>query len=801
MGGFWQDMRYAGRSLRKAPGFSTVVVFILAIGIGANVAIFSIMDTTLVRSLPYPEPDRLVMGETTFDGYVNPMSSAQDYWDYRDLSTSFSSLAAFTAFTRNHTITGADEPERVSGIIVSVDLFPTLGVGPAAGRGFSADEALEGAPDVVMISYGYWQRRFGGSPDAVGATLVLDGFPYTVVGVMPANFRLVFDVDVWRPMRPDSPFTGARRFHNWLILGRLKPGVTIEAAQSEVDVISAQLAAEYPETNRTKALLLSELQDFLVEDYRTALFLLMGTVGLVLLIACGNVAGLLLARGSARRTELSVRAAIGASGSRLVRQLLTESVALALAAGIAGTVLAVWLERGFIHLLSIDVPGTAAAGISGSVLVFALAISLATGLVFGIAPAFRAAGGNLVEDLKSGGRTTDAGGSRFRGGLVVAQVAISIVLLVGAGLLIRSFATLTGVDPGFRTANLLTAEIRLPGNEYEERERRIQFYTGLVEEVGAIPGVEDVALINQLPIRDPGNNTYVYAAESPPLESDEPTLAFNRTVLPGYFEAMGVPLRSGRDIEASDVEGSPEVIVISEAMADSLFPGQNALGRQVVVDFGEAVTFEVVGVVADVRMTSLRSAPRLTMYSSYRQVPYYTMRIAVRTSIDPGSVAGPLRSAVWSQDRNIPVADLATMEQVMSRSLAGSRTIAIALATFAAVALLLATIGLYGVLAYYVTRRHHEIGIRVALGAEATDIVELVLKRGFALTAAGIVVGLLGAFGATRLLSEMLYNTEPTDPMTFAAVSVFFALVAIVACLMPAWRALRVDPLIALQSE
>jgi putative ABC transport system permease protein len=801
MGGFWQDIRYAIRSLIKSPGFTAVVVLILALGIGANVAMYSIIDTAMIRSLPYAEPERLVMGRATFNGNVNPWASAYDFWDYQELSTSFENLAAFWGFPVNGTVTGGERPERLVINTASRELFPLLGVRPQIGRLPSGEEALEGAPSVALISHGLWQRRYGGAPDVIGRTMTLDGTSVEIIGVMPRGFSFRFAVDVWLPMRPDSPFVGARRFHNWLILGRLKPGVTLAEAQSEVDVISAQLEAQYPDSNTGKALLLTELQEAMVEGYRASLFMLMAAVVVVLLIACGNVAGLLLAHGSTRRTELSLRAALGASAGRVVRQLLTESVVMAVVAGIFGTLVALWLQDLFVQLLQIDLPGAAEVGLSLSMLGFALLVSVVTGLVFGIVPAIRASRGELVDDLKSGVRTTDAGGAKFRSGLVVVQVAFSIMLLVGAGLLIRSFTSLTGVDPGFDARNLLTAEISLRGEEYSERDARIQFFTGLREEVRAIPGVESVAFINQLPILNPGNNTYVWPIDRPPLDPADQRSAFARGVLPGYFDAMGIPLLSGRDIQETDTREAPPVLVISRAMADTFFPGQDPIGKQVVVDFGDQTAFEIVGVVEDVRASSLAGGPFYAFYTAYWQMAYSTMRVAVRTAVRPQSIIPAFREAVWSLDGDIPLDELATMDEVLSRSVAGWRVRAVALTIFAAVALLLAAVGLYGVLAYYVSRRQYEIGIRVAMGAAEGDIVELVLKRGLALVGLGLVIGLAGSVAVSRLLEDMLFRVEATDLTTFVAVSLFFIVVAVLACLLPAWRALRVQPAIALQAE
>ncbi|UCG85778.1 MAG: ABC transporter permease [Gemmatimonadota bacterium] len=796
-----QDVRYTLRNLGRNPGFTALVVLILAVGIGANVAMFSTMNQALIRPLPYEEPERLVLGRATFNGNINPLMSAYDYFDYHERNEVFQSLGAINFGPLDVTVTGGEEPEQVAGVLVSWDLFPTLGIPAAAGRHFTPEEGQPDGPAVVMLSGGYWQRRFGSVPDAVGQSITVNGFPLTVVGVMPPDFQFLYDADVWVPMRRDGPFAEARRWHNWLLVGRLKSGVTLERAQADMDVISAQLASEYPETNRDKALLLTELHEALAEDYRTSVFLLMGAVALVLLIACGNVASLLLARGSVRRCELSVRAALGASASRLLRQLLTESAVTAAAAGILGTALAVWLQQLILQIMPIDIPGMQGLGISGSMLAFAVILSATTGLLFGMLPAMRAAQTNVVEDIKSSARTIDSGGSRFRSALVMAQVAVSVVLLIGSGLLIRSFATLRGVNPGFETEQLLTAEIRLTQDKYAEAEQRVNFFTKLMEDVQSIPGVTHVALINQLPVRTPGNNIYVYAADRPPTNPTDRDVAFTRTVFPGYFDAMGIPLLRGRDVEPSDVADSPPVLVVNETMAQTLFPDEDPIGRQVVVDMGQDVSFEVIGVVGDVRISGPRYNPRLAMYGSYFQRPYYNMGIAVRTAVAPTSIARALRAAVWSQDRDIPVTDLSTMSDLIARTVSRDKVMALSLTLFAAVAMSLAAIGLYGVLAYYVSRRAHEIGIRVALGAGARDIVRLVLRRGVALVVVGILLGLVGAFWITRLIQQMLFMIEPTDPATFVTVSMFFAVIGAIACLIPAWRALRVDPLTALQTE
>ncbi len=796
-----QDIRHTVRGVARNPGFTTLVILVLAVGIGANVAMFSTMYQALLRPLPFPEPGKLVFGRATFNGNINPLASGYDYFDYRERNRTLESLGAILFGAIDVTVTGGDEPEQISATFASWDLFRTLGVPAQLGRHFSPEEGVLGGPNVAIIGHGYWQRHFGGAGDVVGRSITVNGAPVAIVGVMPAGFEFLYDVDLWAPMQRDGAFADARRWHNWLLVGRLRPDVSIETAQADMDAISAQLAAEYPETNRDKAMLLTDLHEAMAENYRTSLLLLMAAVGLVLLIACGNVASLLLARGSVRRSELSIRAALGASGSRLMRQLLTESLVTAITAGVLGTLLAIWLQKLILQFMPIDIPGMEAQGISLSMLGFALLLSAVTGLLFGMLPAVRAAQTNVVEDIKSSVRTTDSRGSRFRSALVVAQVAVSVILLIGSGLLIRSFANLRGVNPGLDPRNLLTAEIRLTNDKYPDAEQRINFYSQLLQGVSAIPGVTEVALINQLPIRNPGNNIYVYAADRPPADPNDRNVAYTRTIFPGYFDAMRIPLRRGRAIERSDVAGSPRVLVINETMAATLFPDEDPIGRQVVIDQGEEVAYEVVGVVGDVRLDGPRYNPRLTMYGSYFQRPIYTMRMAIRTAVEPTTIARDLRRVVWSQDRDIPLDELSTMSDLIARSVSRDRVMALSLALFAAVAMSLAAIGLYGTLAYYVSRRVNEIGLRVALGAASGDILRMVLKHGLALVAIGIALGLVGAFWATRLIQQMLFTIDPTDPVTFAGVSLFFALVALAACLIPAWKALRVDPLTALAAQ
>ncbi|MGD2218507.1 MAG: ABC transporter permease, partial [Gemmatimonadales bacterium] len=708
-------------------------------------------------------------------------------------------LAAFSGFPRTLVVTGVERPERVSGLVVSHELFPALRVTPRIGRGFNEEDELESAPRVAIVSYGYWQQELGGGPDVIGRTLSIDGSAAEVVGVMPPSFRFRFDVDFWLPMRRDDQFIAERGKTNWSVVGRLAPGVSLVQAQSEVGVIAAQLAAQYPDSNRGIGLKLRNLQEAWSENYRESLFMLQVAVALVLLIACGNVASLLLARGSARRTELSVRGALGASGARIARQLLTESLLLAGVAGLLGVLLAQWLQPLLLRLTAVGGSAIWEPGLSPSVLSFVVAVSLLTGLVFGTFPALQASRGDLAQDLTSGVRTTDRGGVRFRRGLVVSQVAVSIVLLIGAGLLIRSLASLMQVDLGFDTEDLVTAEIQLPRDEYGDTDRRVQFYTELTRRLEAVPGVESVGLISQIPIRQPGNNEPVYDVEDPPPGLVDARTAYYRIVRPGYFEAMGIPLHAGRDIEPTDGVGSPLVFVVNQAFVDSILKGRDPIGRQVVLDY--EYTFEVVGVVGDVLTGGPGDDRFPAMYGSYAQIPYFDMGLVVRASERLKSLGGALRAALWSLEPAVPDPELITMDGLLSRSQLTRRTRTVALALFAAVAVLLAAVGLYGVLAQSVVERRREIGVRMALGARPGDITELMLRKGLLLVAIGIGIGLIGALATSRLLEQMLFQVAPTDPTTFAVVSIIFTAVAAVACLLPAWRAVRVDPVAVLQAE
>jgi putative ABC transport system permease protein len=765
---------------------------------------FSVVERAMGRSLPYQEPNRLVFGRATFDGNVNPWASFPDYMDYRDRAGSLESLATIGGGSSLMTVTGADEPVQASLTFVTPNLFETLGVPPALGRTFTIDELPAEGTGEVVISHAFWQSWFGGAPDVLGKALIVEGGPLTVTGVMPAGFRFLYDTDLWAPPWPGNSNPITRRYHNWLLVGRLAEGVSLDAARAEIDVISTQLQEAYPESNRSKALQIDRLQEAMVEGYRQSLLVMAGAIVLVLLIACSNVASLLMARGSTRAPELAVRAAIGAGRSRLTRGLLVECVILALGAGGLGIMMAVWLQNLILRFVSMDLLGIGESGPSASMLGIAVALSLATVLLFGIVPSVLTARADPASDLREGTRGSTSGtGVRFRSGLVVFQVALSLVLLVGSGLLLRSFARLRAVDPGFRVENILTGTVSLPSDGYGDGALRVQFFQRLKESVESLPGVESVALINRLPILHPAGNVAIWAPERPPETNRDAPWADRRIVFPGYFETMEIPLLQGRTLEDTDVSGSTPVIVLARRTAEMVFPDEDPLGRQVAVDMGgdEPGFFEVVGVVEDHQLTSLSGSRRPAMFFAYAQLPSSTMRLAVTSATDPSALFRPVQERIWDLDRDIVLGDAQTLEQAVANSISGARSVSIVLGVFASAAIALAALGLYGVLAYLVTRRVHEIGIRMALGASSGRVLGLVLAKGMVLVGVGSLLGIAGALGASRLVEGMLFQVSPTDPGTYAGVTGLFLMVGLGACFLPAWRALKIDPVEAFRAE
>jgi putative ABC transport system permease protein len=795
-----RDVRFAMRSLRRSLGFSLATIVILALGIGGVTAMFSTLYTVLIRPLPYPEANRLVLGRATYSGDINPMVAGPDYVDYRDQSHSFSALEAYFVFPMEVTVIADQSAERARSLIVSAGLFQTLGMNMASGRHFTAEEGRDNGPPVAIVSHDFWQKHFAGETSVAGRFLTIDGSAYNIVGVTPRDFQFIHDVDVWFPLRPQN--LGPRRYNNWLILGRLRDGVSLAAAQSDVDVIAAQLERAYPDTNARKALLLTPLLSGFAEQYRSGFGLLCGGTAAILLIACANAAGLLLARGAARHGELAVRAAIGASHWRLVRLLLTEALILAGAAGVLGSILAVWMQRGLLRLMPIETLLLRDVGISRSMLLVAFATTLLTGFGFGLLPAWRARQVNPARDLKSGASGSGRHGVRLRGGLVVGQVAVSFVLLVIAGLLVRSLTGLNRADPGFNPRNLLTAEVPLPPGDYPEP-KRIVFFATLLDSVRSLPGVESAAVVSQVPLRDPYNNVGIYAADAPPVKPSDSGDGYQRVVLPGYFRAMGIPLWAGRDIQPTDSAESRRVVVISRQLAKSLFADRDPLGQRVVIDQAAEVTWEVVGVVADVKQSGLRedASSRGTFYRAHAQQAWSTMRLAIRTARNPQAIVPSLRTLLQKMDPRIPLSGPRTMEDVIANATVSESAQALFLMTFSLLALTLAAAGIYGLLAFSVAQRRYEIGIRLALGATRSVIARGILREAGRLVLAGVVAGGLSSLGATQLIRANLYGVGSIDPPTLVAAALVLLLIAGLAAWLPAHRAARVDPVVALRAE
>jgi putative ABC transport system permease protein len=799
-----QDIRYALRSSLHRPAFAVLVVLTLGVGIGANSAMFSIVNSALLQPLPYEQPDELVYLFGAFRGGDQASISPPDFLDYRDRQTVFASLAARSPFG-SAVISGADRPERVPASIATANFFSTLGVQPILGRAFRPDEE-QGEHSVVIISHGLWQEYFGQDPDIIGRSVTIDGRPHTVVGVLPPLVDGTINVQVWRPVPFGTDDTTVRRFHFLRGLGRLAPGVTVAQAQRELDAIAKQLEQAYPE-NETWKLRLVPYREIVVGDVASrSLIVLMAAVGLVLLIACGNVASLLLARATARSGEMAIRTALGASRPRLIRQLLTESLVLALTAGAVGVGLAYYFVEGVRAVGAGIVPRLAELALDRTALVFTFALSLATSLVFGLAPALQAAGSGVAAALTSlgrgsGGRT----GARTRSVLVVAQVAVSFVMLIVAGLLIRSLWQIQRVDPGFDPRNVFTAEIPLPGTTYQMRADVDRFWSTLTDRVRAIPGVEMAAGTTLLPLRG-GGDTYFYVDGRPPASDAEKLNATVSIVTDDYFQTMRIGVRSGRAFTGADRADGPGVVVINEGLARRLFPGGNAVGERLVVDFGQPFRGEIVGVVSDVRLYGQANEVPDQMYFSIHQPAAgfgaaTLVRLAARVQGDPSTITPAVRAALSELEPDVPLASVAPMEEILSGSIRNVRFRAGLLAGFAGAAFLLAVVGLYGVLAYSVTRRSREIGIRIALGARSAEVFRLVVRDGMLLVAAGVALGLVGSFAATRFVAGMLFDVASTDVNVFAAVTLALLGSGLAACVLPARRATRVDAMEALRSE
>jgi len=801
------DMRYAARLQRKNPGFTIVAVIALALGIGANTAIFSVVNTVLLRPLPYKDPEHLVMvwEDATRHGYPRDTPAAANFVDWRDQNQVFEGMAAIADTSFN--LTGSGDPERLEGRRVSATLFPLLGVEPQLGRVFTAAEDQPGAQRVVLLSYPLWQRRFGGDPGIVGKSLTLNGESHVVVGVMPARFQFPSSDDqAWVPIALTQQEAGNRNRHYLQVLGRLKPGVSPAQAQSEMSTIAARLQQQYPQSNAELGAAVQTLHEHLVGDIKPALLILLGAVGLVLLIACANVANLLLARAAVRQKEIAVRVALGARRWRLIRQFLTESVLLSSLGGLVGLAVAyggLVLLKAFIPE---DISQARDISIDLKVLGFTFLVSVATGLIFGLAPAMQAVRFNQAATLKEGGRdaATGGGGKRLRGLLVTAEVAISLVLLIGAGLLINSFLRLRNVDPGFRADNLLTMKIVLPEPKYKKMENRSAFYTDLINRIQSLAGVRSAAVTSNLPLYRQGNSISIGIEGRPAPPPGQELIVVTRIISPGYFDTMSIPLLQGRQLTEQDTETTPNVVVISETMARRFWPGEDAVGKRIAL--GRIRTPEdwvqVIGVAKDVRQFELTADPKPQMYLSYRQAGFFDSRdLVVKTDVDPASMAATVRKAVWEIDKDQPVSNIQTMDEILADSIARQRFSMLLLAIFAAVALVLAGVGIYGVMSYSVAQRTREIGIRMALGAQTGAVLKLAVGYGMKLVLTGLVIGLIAAFALTRVMSTLLFGVTATDPTTFTLISLLLIAVAVIASYIPARRATRVNPIIALRYE
>jgi putative ABC transport system permease protein len=795
-----RDIRYGVRSLLKRPGFTAIALVALALGIGANTAIFSLVNAVLLRPLPFAEPDRLVWMWGNIKGGSNRASvSPLDFLDFRQQNSTFEQFAASLSVPARLNLTGDGEPERLEASAVTGNYFQALGAQPAFGRTFQLENEKTGNDQVAVLSYAFWQKRFAGDPNILNKTITLDGKSCAVLGVMPAGFSFPRAADVWVPLNFDSsPGMKQRKAHFLRPIGKLKAGVTLAQAQADTDAVARHLEEQYPDTNTGWNLRLVSLREQLVGNTRPTLFILFGAVGFVLLIACANVANLLLVRAAGRHREIAVRTAMGAGRWRIVRQMITESVLLALAGGALGALLAVWGVELLVALGDGSIPLTAQVRIDATVLGFTLLVSVITGVLFGLAPAVRTMNLNLSEALKEGGRSGSEGAhrNRTRSVLVVLESAIAVVLLIGAGLLIRSLMRLQDTNPGFDPQNVLTMGVSLPGAKYGDDEKPGSFFADLESRVSGLPGVEAVGLVSELPLSGQPNDM-PYTVAGRPASDDQSFDDDFRRVNSRYFSALKIPFLRGRNFTDQEVRQGAKVVIISELLARQVFPNEEPLGKRLIMSFGNQA-FEIIGVVGDLRHRALEREPAAAMY-----MPAYerSMNVVVRSSGDPAALAAAVRKQVFEIDPNQPVSDVRTMKQWLDSSVAEPRYRTTLLSLFALVALLLASTGIYGVMSYSVSQRTHEIGVRMALGARRFDVLRLVVRQGMALVIVGVAIGLAGAFALTRLMESLLFGVTAKDPFTFVAVAALLSLVAFVACYLPARRATKVDPLTALRYE
>jgi putative ABC transport system permease protein len=808
------DIRYALRQIRKAPGFTLVAVITLALGIGANTAIFSVVNGALLRSLPFRDADRVIRvwhtpPASSFPGITTFAVSPANFLDWQAQNHVFSSMAIYGY--HGFTLTGADKPVQVDGSGVSADFFSTLGIQPLLGRFFSPDEDQPGHANVVVLSYRFWQEHFGSNRDIVGHSLTFDGASYLVAGVMPPSFRFPDFAQVWTPLAWTDPEKAVRGNHNYMVVARLKTGVDVKRAQAEMNTISGRLEQQYPADNKGWGAIVRPLQADMVSDVKTSLLVLLGSVGFILLIACVNVTNLSLARIFSRHKEIAIRTAMGASSGRIIRQILSESVLLAVLGGALGLTYAHFGIRLIMAFLSDKLPGSIAVGIDLRVLAFTLIVSVLTGVIAGTLPALHLSRANLSQSLKQGlGRTdTDSSGNRTRSTLVVVEVALSLVLLIGAGLMIRSFQMLRGVNPGFESRGVLTLTAAIARAKFSVVSQQISFFDRVLERIRALPGVVAAGVIDDVPLGMGGSHQPIAVEGRPVVPMAEQPEVDVRVISPGYMSSLRIPVLRGRDFDNADIAGRPLTTLISAALAKEFWPGEDPIGKHITLTFFSQVR-EVVGVVGDVKGDGLdQTRPPATLYVPFSQLTMpsgeqfrsFPMTLVVRSSTNPASLTSAVSNALNEVDATIPVRDVFTMDEMIEKSLSQRRFSLSLLSAFAVLALLLAAIGIYSVLSYSVRRRVQEIGIRLALGATLSDVLRMIVFEGMRPTLLGVTVGIAGAFALARVMSSLIYGVKPTDPLTFVSVAVVLALVALLATLIPAYRAANVDPMQALRYE
>ncbi len=802
MNTLWQDVRFALRTLIKRPGFALVAILTLALGIGANSAIFSVINGVLLKPLPFHEPENVIKLWESMAGGFQGTISPPNLKDWREQNTVFTKIAAFQY--QNFGLQSKDSPERVRAATVSPEFFDVLGVQPHLGRVITDGEDQDGKHRVAVLSHQLWQDKFAADPGVAGKAILLGGENYTVIGVMPASFRYPSrTTELWVPL-VIPPQRSAERGSHWLMsVARLKSGVTLEQANEQMNIIAKRIERQHPDEQLGRGVLLIRAQEEMVRNIRPALLMLLVAVGFVLLISCTNVANLLLARAATCRREIAIRLAMGAGRWRLIRQLLTESALLSLLGGAAGLMIAYWGVTGLLKLATGILPRANEVTLNGRVMVFTIALSLLTGIIFGLAPALQTSRADLQHDLKEGSAAAGNQRTWIRSLLVVGEIAAALVLLVGASLLIKSFARLQQTESGLSTENVLTAGITLPDAKYETRPAIAQFHKQMLERVSALPGVQSAGIISKLPLQDWGyNGSIQIEGQAPPRSGTRDSFVEFRAVSPDYFSTLGIPLLAGRLLDNRDQENTALSIVVNQTLTRQYLPGQDAVGKFVILD---NTKYQIVGVVGDVRQSGLTQGARAELYWPYTQCPdaglTKTVGLAVRAAGNPEGLTSAVRNAVLSVDPGQPIHNVKTMEQVVADSVSDRRLNTLLLSVFAAIALTLALIGVYSVMSYLVAQNTREIGIRVALGAQMRDVLRLVVGQGMVLVAIGVVIGIVLSFGLTRLMETLLFGVTSTDPLTFAVSPLIIGVVALVACLIPALRATKVDPMVALRHE